>query len=65
MKLYVHSCVMMIHIQFKFHKILVIGSLVMANFIISNHFKKGCNLCTTKANLVRLDMYQHVLVIYI
>ena len=33
MKLYVHSPVIIIHIQFKFYEVLVIGYLVMVNFM--------------------------------
>ena len=36
MKLFVHACVIMIHIWFNFHEVLVIAHLVIAYFM---HFK--------------------------
>ena len=33
MQLYIHSQVIMIHIQYKFHEVVVIGYLVMGNFM--------------------------------
>ena len=54
MKLYVHSRVIVIGICIKFHKIIRIGYLVMANFI---DFKtiQGNNSGTTKASLTKLS----------
>ena len=60
----VHSHVILIHIQFKFHDVLVIGYLVMVNFMDCYQFK-GYNSYITEASLVKLTVHQRLVVIYI
>ena len=55
---------MVIPIHFKFHEILPIGHLVMAQFVDLNQCK-GNNSCTTDAILPKPDVHQRIMVVYI
>ena len=63
-KLYVHSGVILIHNLLKFHGVLMIGYLVIVNSI---EFKsiKGLLPMQYLKSLIRLDVYQRLIVIYI
>ena len=55
---------MLIHFHYKFHEILFLGFLVMAQLLIVNQYK-GNNSCTSDAFLTKLKVHQRIVVIYI
>ena len=61
-KFYKQIHVLVIQIHYKFHEILPVGHLVMAQFVDLN---KGNNSCICEAILAKVYMHQRNIVIYI
>lgn len=65
MKHNVHTHVIMIYIQLKFHEVALIRYLVLANSVCWLILLKGDNSCTTEMRLMKVDEHQRVIVEYI